>query len=188
MHLNCSGLVLVFSREFSHRWCCLGLENLCMGLEPSSGQKCNSTSSRAAPSLALPSLAFVALGDEAKGLGCSVLGWFCVRSWCVSVAAVRGWFGVAGAAVVSLHASLVCLAWDGRGWSLPAVGLLLAVVLGLSLGQHLAQLKLVQDAEVCAVLTAVPFTSHGKGKGFSLLPCSAGAPWGGIGLWMEMLC
>lgn len=68
------------------------------------------------------------------------------------------------------------------GWSLPAVGLLLAVVLGLSLGQHLAQLKLVQDAEVCAVLAAVAFTSHGKGKGFSLLPCSAGVPWGGIGL------
>lgn len=72
MHLDCSGLVLVFSREFSHHRCCLELQNLCMGPEPSSGQRCNNTSSRAAPSLALPSLAFVALGDEAKGLGCCV--------------------------------------------------------------------------------------------------------------------
>lgn len=65
-----------------------------------------------------------------------------------------------------------------------------ATVLGVSPGQHLAQQeqKLLQDAQASAVSAAVPFVSHGKGKGFSLPPCSArassGRNWSFLLLWI----
>lgn len=109
------------------------------------------------------------------------------------VATVTGWFGVTDRAVVSLHASLMYLGWDGMGWDgsvLPCCGSAPAVVLGLSLGQHLAhqEQKLLQDAQSSAVSAAAPVTSHGKGEGFSLPRRSArgslGRNWSFLLLWI----
>lgn len=73
----------------------------------------------------------------------------------------------------------------------PCCGSAPAMVLGVSLGQHFAQQeqKLLQNAQDSAVAAAVPFMSHGKGKGFSLSPpCSArgssGRNWSSLLLWI----